>query len=186
MTALEPTLAGLAADDALSESISRLEEALWSVGQAMTRSRSHDRLLAEAGVDVGRAGAFLLFVLSKAGPMRIGELACRLGVDAPSVTRQAQLLEAAGLIARQVDPGDRRAAQLYTTEAGLATVRRLARAKQKLLAELISDWTDDDLRQLADLLDRLAQAVTSAETNQASSGGRHASSGITEGTTHAN
>lgn len=60
------------------------------------------------------------------GPIRLGELAQREGVTAPTMSRVLASLDERGLVARRPDPDDARSVLLSLTEAGrgvLATVR---------------------------------------------------------------
>jgi DNA-binding MarR family transcriptional regulator len=52
------------------------------------------------------------------GPRTAGALAAELGIAAPTVTRQLQKLEDAGLLARAVDEGDRRRVIVKLTPSG--------------------------------------------------------------------
>src|SRR6266705_2402578 len=87
-----------------------LERALTRISHLLTRAKQHDRTVAEAGVAVDRASVPLLRLLADAEePMRLGELAVRLAVEAPHVTRQVQRLERTGYVERVPDPCDGRA-----------------------------------------------------------------------------
>jgi DNA-binding MarR family transcriptional regulator len=60
------------------------------------------------------------------GPIRLGELAQREGVTAPTMSRVLASLDERGLVARRPDPDDARSVLLSLTDAGrdvLATVR---------------------------------------------------------------
>lgn len=59
-----------------------------------------------SGVPLERAAVVVLRQLSTAGPMRPGELADALAVEAPHVTRQLQKLTDVGYVKRA--PGSRR------------------------------------------------------------------------------
>jgi DNA-binding MarR family transcriptional regulator len=93
-----------------------------------------------------------LWMLEKFGPMRSGELACRMNITAASTSRLVDVLDEQGWLGRRADPDDRRANVLSVSEAGsqlLADLRResttelaediaaLSPARQKLLAEAL-------------------------------------------------
>jgi DNA-binding MarR family transcriptional regulator len=61
-----------------------------------------------------------------------GEVARRLGVATPTVTRAAMRMEAAGLLRREPHPSDRRLVRLVLTERG----RRLRDAVEQEMAQL--------------------------------------------------
>ena len=73
----------------------------------------------------------VLRVIDTQGPIGQGEVARRLLVTAPVVTRLATTLADAGLLVRRPDPKDRRAVKLALTPAG----RRRARAMRAELVE---------------------------------------------------
>ena len=71
--------------------------ALLSLARVMNQFKTHDTFCRQAGVDLDRSGAALLYKLFSEGEdVRLGELAERLGIDSPAVTRKVQQLERAG------------------------------------------------------------------------------------------
>ena len=92
------------------------------IAYLITRARRHDRVRTVAAVPLDRAAVMVLGQLAEAGPVRPGELADRLGVEAPHVTRQVQRLQQAGYADRVPDPDDRRAQLIQLTPAGRAAV----------------------------------------------------------------
>jgi DNA-binding MarR family transcriptional regulator len=137
-----------------------IASALVSVARAMTQVRVHDTLCRQAGVDVDRLGAAVLFKLvSEGGDVRVTELAERLGIDAPAVTRKVQQLERVGLVSRHSDPADARASRLDVTAAGRRTIERLQRAQAEWMGELLADWSGADRAELARLLQQLAATI---------------------------
>ena len=140
----------------LEEDVVELERALTRISHLLTRARQHDRTVAEAGVAVDRASVPLLRLLSEAGePMRLGELASRLAVEAPHVTRQVQRLERTGFVERVPDPGDGRAQLVRLTMAGREAVEAIRAVGRRWMSEALVDWGPQDRRQLTDLFHRL-------------------------------
>jgi DNA-binding MarR family transcriptional regulator len=76
------------------------------------------------------------------------------------VSRQVAHLVDLGYVERRPDPADRRAYHLALTEAGARALETRRRARDEHLAHLTRNWTDDDRRTLARLLDRLAGDLT--------------------------
>lgn len=101
-------------------------------------------------------------------PMRMSDLAGRLGIARRSATSVVDELEARGLVARGDDPGDRRATTVSVTSAGdalLAEVRLLRRvAADRLTAA--ADLTTADVATLARLLGRLAHPPTAERASE--------------------
>ena len=75
-------------------------------------------MLAEVGLHVGQE--MVLIELWQSDGLRGGELACRLGVEPPTVTKMLRRLEGIGLVERRPDPTDARSFRVYLTEEGRA------------------------------------------------------------------
>jgi DNA-binding MarR family transcriptional regulator len=91
------------------------------------------RMLRRTGTADVSPGAFsALAALNGAGPTRLGDLAAREGVAAPTMTRIVASLEDAGLMRRETDPQDRRAVLVAVTDAGAALIQgeRSARSSE--------------------------------------------------------
>lgn len=140
------------------QTIEELGSALQSLGRSLRRSRSHEVVLAEAGVDIDRAGMAVLAVLhGHASSLRLTEIADELRIEAPAVTRKAQQLERLGLIARTQDPEDGRATRLGLTPTGRRSIKRIIDARERWLALLLADWPASERAELARLLRRFAE-----------------------------
>ena len=75
-------------------------------------------LLAEVGLHVGQE--MVLIELWEHDGLRGGELAARLGVEPPTVTKMLRRLENCGFVVRRQDPDDARSFQVFLTEEGHA------------------------------------------------------------------
>src|SRR3712207_8826465 len=73
-------------------------------------------LLAEVGLHVGQE--MVLIELWETDGLRGGELAERLGVEPPTVTKMLRRLERCGLLERRQDPNDARSFRVYLTAEG--------------------------------------------------------------------
>ncbi|WP_345362981.1 MarR family transcriptional regulator [Actinoallomurus liliacearum] len=85
-------------------------------------------------------------------PLRMTELADRLGVVPRSVTTVIDSLEQAGLVRRAVDPANRRAIRLHLTDAGLAVREEMRQARRQASEDLFAPLSADQRRSLIDLL----------------------------------
>jgi DNA-binding MarR family transcriptional regulator len=141
---------------ATDDSLSRIGEALTNVFRSSQAVRMHERVSAAAGVQLDRAGFVMLARIGADGGMRVSDLADRMGLDVSTVSRQAQHLEAAGLLERSPEPGDRRAAVMSLTADGRRVLDRLRSERHRLLGDLLAGWSDRDRDRLAALLERLA------------------------------
>lgn len=144
-----------AATTPASTEVIEIERALTRVAYLMGRTRQHDRLMALAGVPLDRAAVALLRQIGDSEPMRPGELANRLAVEASHVTRQVQQLEKAGYVTRVPDPDDRRAQRIQITPAGQEAVDRIREMSARGMQMALSDWSPQELQQLAALFHRM-------------------------------
>ncbi len=91
------------------------------------------------------------------GPKTPGELAELEQISAPSLTRTANALVEAGLIARSDHPTDGRCKVLSITDAGRDVLKRVARARDDWMYGKLKDLDPEELetlRKAADLLRR--------------------------------
>ncbi|MFB6722578.1 MarR family winged helix-turn-helix transcriptional regulator [Kribbella sp. NPDC056345] len=109
-----------------------------------------------------RSDASVLKVLMRDGEQRGGEIAAKLGVDASVVSRQLTTLEADGLVSRRPDPADARVGLVRVSDDGKARLADLYSAYTKQLRSALADFDDDAVRDAANVLQRLARAVTEA------------------------
>ena len=79
----------------------------------------------------------LLLVLSSLGRVPSSRLAASLGMTASSVTRLADRLESAGLLARGSDAKSRSIVTVEVTPAGLGLVARVVERRHVLLAAVL-------------------------------------------------
>jgi DNA-binding MarR family transcriptional regulator len=73
------------------------------------------------------AQAATLEALRGGGPVRLGSLARRLGITPSTLTRNLVRLEAEGLVTREADPDDARAARVRLTAEGERAAARVER-----------------------------------------------------------
>ncbi|MCX5000093.1 MarR family transcriptional regulator [Streptomyces longwoodensis] len=138
-----------------SPEVIEIERALTRVTYLSTRARRHERLRALAGVPLDRAAVALLRQVADCEPLRPGELAQRLGVEASHVTRTVQQLERSGHVTRVPDPDDGRARRIELTDAGRQAVDRVRAAGVGEMQRALSHWSPEELRQLASLFHRM-------------------------------
>jgi DNA-binding MarR family transcriptional regulator len=103
----------------------------------------------------------LAAVQSRPG-QRMGDLAARLDITGRTLTVMVDALEQEGLLARKVDPGDRRATRLELTPAGHRFVRHAAEVRDELWDQAVAALTPAERQQLVHLLSRLAPGTDPA------------------------
>ncbi|MEU3254317.1 MarR family transcriptional regulator [Streptomyces sp. NPDC006997] len=141
--------------DPASPEVAEIERALTRIAYLGTRARQHERLMALAGVPLDRAAVALLRQIADTEPLRPGELAHRLGVEASHVTRTVQQLHKAGYVSRVPDPEDRRAQRIELTAEGRGAVDRIRAVGSRGMQQALAHWTPEELRQLATLFHRM-------------------------------
>jgi DNA-binding MarR family transcriptional regulator len=124
-----------------------------------TRNDVQQDTMKRARCRLPRGHVWLLFRLASSEPIRLSDLAASLGVDQSTLTPQAQRLECDGLIAREPDPRDGRAALLRVTEAGQRLLSRLHGTRRETFDALLADWSEPDRAQAAEVLSRLAERL---------------------------
>ncbi|EYT79898.1 MarR family transcriptional regulator [Streptomyces sp. Tu 6176] len=105
--------------------------------------------------DCPAGSAAVLTLLGRHGDMRMSKLAELLAVDLSVTSRHVAHVAARGWIDRLPDPADKRSRILRLTPAGNDRLDDLSRRTTHLLAERLSDWTDDEVGQLIRLMTRL-------------------------------
>jgi DNA-binding MarR family transcriptional regulator len=103
------------------------------------------------------AALHVVHMVKEHGPLRLTALAEAAMLDASTVSRHVQHLEAAGQLARTTDPEDRRATLIAITESGEALLREALTARGRLLDDALAAWPAADRAELARLLSRLAE-----------------------------
>jgi DNA-binding MarR family transcriptional regulator len=101
----------------------------------------------------------VLRIIDGEGATAQGEIARRLMVSAPVITRQAAALVDAGLVERQSDPADRRSVKLALTSRGRRRVRAMRRELLAAAGELLAPLPDDQRENLAAALEQLRVLV---------------------------
>ena len=139
----------------VSTDVVEIERALTRITYLTSRVRQHERLVALAGVPLDRAAVALLRQIADSEPLRLGELAARLAVEASHVTLQVQQLQKAGYVTRVPDPDDRRAQRIQLTPFGQEAYDRIREASWRGMQMALAEWSPEDLRQLAGLFHRM-------------------------------
>ncbi|MGW0436709.1 MarR family winged helix-turn-helix transcriptional regulator [Micromonospora sp. NPDC003197] len=116
-------------------------------------------LLAELGLHPGQDVTLWHLGQEPAG-LLVNEIADRLGVEPPTVTRTLARLESGGWFTREPVPGDRRAVRIQLTEKGRATLPQVEAMWQKLADTATAGLDPAERQQLVTLLDRVRTNLT--------------------------
>ncbi|MFF0156242.1 MarR family winged helix-turn-helix transcriptional regulator [Streptomyces sp. NPDC005263] len=153
-------------DTPASPEVTEIERALTRITYLSTRARQHERLMALAGVPLDRAAVALLRQVADSEPLRPGELANRLGVEASHVTRTVQQLQKSGYATRVPDPDDRRAQRIQLTDTGRQAIARIRDAGARGMQLALADWSPEELRLLAALFHRMVDDFLSYSVDE--------------------
>jgi DNA-binding MarR family transcriptional regulator len=105
------------------------------------------------------AALHVAHLVKEHGPLRLTALAEAAMLDASTVSRHVQHLEAVGQLARTPDPDDGRATLIELTESGHALLREALAIRGRMLDEVLAGWPAADRDALARLLSRLAEDI---------------------------
>ena len=93
------------------------------------------------------------------GESRATQLAERLGVSAPVLSRHIADLEDQGYVIRRQDPDDGRAQLVALSTAGADKLRKIEEHRTATLQEYLSDWSQEDAEDTARILTRLSDSL---------------------------
>jgi DNA-binding MarR family transcriptional regulator len=123
------------------------------------------RMLRRTGTaDVSPGALSALSSLVSAGPCRLGDLAAREGVAAPTMTRIVAVLEEGGLVRRTADPQDGRAVLVGATDGGAALVQGESFARSSALRRRVAALSPADRAALEAALPVLEALARDEET----------------------
>ena len=145
--------------ESAAEAAAGMERAVPMLVRWFTRSEVRQAMLADAEPALSATDAWLLGRITDTGPVRLSSLADWQEVDRSTMTTQVRRLESMGLVARAPDPVDGRAVLVRSTRAGAARHRRTKKSARAVYEQFFSDWTEDDLRQMAHVAARLVAAL---------------------------
>src|SRR5919202_2543894 len=116
-----------------SHSATALTEAELASRLRLAVTRLGRRLRGQLPGDVTPSQLSALASIGRLGPVTLGELSTIERVKPPTMTRIVGALEELGLVARSVDPSDRRVARVTTTMEGRRFIDRSRRTKDAYL-----------------------------------------------------
>lgn len=96
----------------------------------------------------------LLGYIEQAGPVRVTDVGAHFSVGKATVSRQVRTLEELGLVARETDPLDRRAALVSLTEDGRRRYLAAQGVRMRRVREVMGGWSPEDVTRFAELLHR--------------------------------
>jgi DNA-binding MarR family transcriptional regulator len=101
----------------------------------------------------------LLQALQQGGPGIMRDVGTQLGVTARNMTAMVDALEAAGLVARQPHPTDRRATLIELTPAGQREAAQELGPRLDAMSEIFAELSQPEREQFSGLLTKLMHAI---------------------------
>ena len=136
---------------------------------AAVTERLERELVAARGLPLSRYEVLLRLHQAPGGRLRMQELADSVLLSKSGLSRLVDRMEAAGLVARERCPSDRRGAFAVLTEQGRTALRRAAPVHLRGIQEHFAGHLDDDeVRVLAAALRRVAAAARRERREQRS------------------
>jgi MarR family transcriptional regulator, organic hydroperoxide resistance regulator len=127
------------------------QPAFWAAKRVLARASA--TAFARHGVHEGQQ--YILLTLWAEDGLAPGEIAKRLGLATPTVTRAAARMEAAGLLRRAPHERDRRLVLLFLTDRGRALEKEIGREIDELSERALASLGRSERAELVRLLDSI-------------------------------
>ncbi|MBU4213535.1 MAG: MarR family transcriptional regulator [Actinobacteria bacterium] len=113
---------------------------------------------------LGAPGASVAIVrmLARRERLTLGEVAAALRVDLSVASRQVTCLVDQGMVERTIDEGDRRIRTLSLTDTGRQFAEEVAAELRRRTKVGFAGWSQDELHEAVQILQRLAEAMTAS------------------------
>lgn len=146
---------------ARDEDLQSLDEVLVRLRRLWTATRAH--VVDDVGQRIEMSSVLVVEACARAeaaGPeTTVGEIAAFLDVEPSTASRLVDRAARAGLVDRGASAVDARRSALVLTETGRALRARALAARLGWLGGVVQTWPERDVRALADVLGRFADAV---------------------------
>jgi len=119
-----------------------------------------DEKLRELGHSASRMEAMSAIAYAPSHTTQI-QIAKRIGIEGPTLTRTLDMLEADGLVERLPDPTDRRNKHMRLTTAGVEALSQMLAVTGKLRGQLLDDIAIGDIRATQGFLSLLLERIES-------------------------
>jgi DNA-binding MarR family transcriptional regulator len=146
------------AEDDLDEAAVDAWRAFLTAHALVTRRISRD-LVAEGLPDLGWYDLLWALRRNPGGRLRVNELAREVVLSPTAMSRFVDRAVAAGVVAREPDPDDRRAQQVVLTGEGESLLRRMWPVYRRGIAEHFAEHLDGDPGKLSATLGRMADSA---------------------------
>lgn len=142
--------------DAQSDWLGDFQPAFWTAKRAMIEASN--AAYRRHGVREGQQ--FVLMCLWDEDGLAPGEIARRLDLATPTVTRTTQRMEASGLVVRKPHPGDARLVRIHLTDRGWNLRTVIAEEMRRLSDRALRTLTPQERAQFVRFLDQLRRNLS--------------------------
>jgi DNA-binding MarR family transcriptional regulator len=139
----------------------QLADALVKLSNHVNRTASPDmfRVLGEVGLSFTQMKA--LFLLQEADEMTVKDIAARLSMSLPAMSRSVDGLVQRGFVTRREHESDRRSKQIALLPAGRDVLDRVTAARENALVAFAAELPDAERTALHAALLPIAERITS-------------------------
>jgi len=134
----------------------QFQTVFWAAKRAMVQAA--DAAYRRHGVREGQQ--FILMCLWREDDLTPGEIARRLGLATPTVTKATTRMEAAGLVTRKPHPTDARLVRIHLTDRGRVLEKTLDQEMQRLSERALGTLSSEEREQLIRFLDELRRNLS--------------------------
>ncbi|MCO5995093.1 MarR family winged helix-turn-helix transcriptional regulator [Actinoallomurus rhizosphaericola] len=134
----------------------RVNRALNKLGKLYRAAKA--RKLAALGLHPGQDVLLWILAQERDG-ITVSQLAARLGIEPPTVTRSLARLEGGGWFRREPVPADRRQVRIVVTDAGHRLVPAIERAWAELAEETLGPADDEEREIVLTALERASDRL---------------------------
>jgi DNA-binding MarR family transcriptional regulator len=151
-------------------SVAEIERAAFQLRRLWAKPHLLQRLRQECGQEgrpIQLSSLLVIHAIAGQGDdVTVGAVADYLDIDPSTASRLVGHAIDAGFISRTPSPVDARRARLRLTEAGDRVRRLTDEFRRNFIAELVSDWTEEDRSEFARLLGKFARAAANKRDQQ--------------------
>lgn len=135
----------------------RFQQAFWTATRAVAEATE----IAFARHRVHAGQQFILRCLWDQEGLAPGEIADRLGLSTPTVTKATARMEAAGLLVRRPHPTDRRLVRIQLTKRGRSLQSEIDKEIERITERALRSLSDRQRDQLIRLLSEIQRNLSS-------------------------
>jgi DNA-binding MarR family transcriptional regulator len=111
-----------------------------------------------------RGQAILLMILSEQNGLTHSQIAEKLEISPPAVTKVIKCMEALSYVRRQPDSGDERVSRVFLEQEGGAVTRQIKNALDQIDQVLLSTLSPKEQEELIQLLLKIHESLLKAHT----------------------